>query len=763
MENQENNVIDLRAIVGKVLQKWYWFVISCAIVGALGLLYYFSTTPKYIVDAQVKLRDDGAASAFAGVEVLQFMGMGGSKSTEDEIALMTSRDILMQVVRELDIQTTYRIKKGLRWEGQYAAERDLKIVYPPMFLDTTITGVRVSLKVRKSDYVVRLKYKRFHSEKFVVKDLTRPIPTEIGPVRFEVRRPLDAGAKYRMYTPCILRLVDAYAKQISVAPLKKGSQIIKLSTVTDETEKLLDFIKKQVELYNLDAILDKKVMAEATDNFIGERLTLIEQELADAEENVEQYKKDNNLTSVSVEAEIYVTESTELRHRLDGLETQMKLVDYVEQFVKDDSKQDQLIPANLGIEDEALSGLITSYDNLALRRIRMERTATADNPVIIQLESQMELMRKNILASIQSVKNSLNIRKADLEALNRAANKRIASLPTQEREYIEVARNKELRQKLYIFLYQKREENALSLVSAVSPAKVVTTAQINPKRQSPRMRNVALVCLILGLGFPCGLLYLIEIFNDKISDRKQFERLIKVPFIGQIINDHAGKNIVIGSGNDSTPAELFRLLRTNIGFVTPDKKCPVLLVTSCIDNEGKTYIASNLAVSLSLLGKNVAIVGLDVRKPCLAAQFGLADRGRLTSYLDSDSCGIDDLIVQSTTYKGLSIIPAGDVPINPSELLQNERLDQLFTALRKQFDFIIVDSAPVAMVSDTFIINRVCDFTLFVSRIGYTTDEMIAYINDLHTNERLNNVVSVLNGVELKGANFGYSYGYAKR
>lgn len=760
METQDTNTIDIRGIIQMLLRKWHWFAISCLLCFGLGVLYYFSTTPKFMVDGEVQFRSGEEAVSVPGADMLQMIGLTGNKKIDDEIAIMTSRDIYMQAVKELDLQSSYYHKNGLRWELQYAEGRDLHVEYAEGFLENMRYGVHIDIKVRKKDYVVKVKYNRlFGSQKFVVTDLTQPIETDAGPIYFEINHPLEKGARYRIITYSLLSRAKGYSKSISVMKLKKESSIVRISTTTTTPALAIDFLNKLIELYNTYAVIDKRVKANTTALFIDERLRLIASELETAETEVEQYKKEKNITDVETNVKIYLQESIEYRHKIEELETQMKLVNYIESFILDENNKDQLIPANLGISDESLAQLINRYDDTLLRRMRINRTATSENPVVLQINDQIEVLRSNILSSIQSVKNSLKISKADLESLSRESNKMLAAVPTTEREYVEKVRNKELQQKLYLYLYQKREENALSLIAAVAPANVGVRPQIDPKIVAPRIKFIFLICLIFGCAIPAFILYLQNLLNDKITDRKKFIKYIKVPSIGELLNDPKDEPIVVGDGVDSTASELFRLLRTNLIYIKKtDQK--VILVSSSIDHEGKTYVASNLAISFALLGKRVALVDLDLRNPSLAAIFGVSNSTGVTSYLSDIDFASEDITRPSGRMKNLDILPAGPMAINPNELLQSERLDHLFGILRKQYDYIIVDSAPAAMVSDTFVINRLTDLTLFVVRIGVTTIKMTEFANSLVEHQRLNSMVCVLNAANREDLPYDHAYGY---
>jgi capsular exopolysaccharide synthesis family protein len=336
-----------------------------------------------------------------------------------------------------------------------------------------------------------------------------------------------------------------------------------------------------------------------------------------------------------------------------------------------------------------------------------------------------------------------------------------SNLPDQEQEFIEVMRNKVLKEELYLFLYKQREENALTLASTVTPAKVVNTPQMDPTPVAPRLSIIGVFCLILGMLLPLSVMIMYDIMNNRISgEARELENRLKIPLGGSLVKNHHGGHIAVREGENSVSAELFRTLRTNLRFMQPkDVKCPVLLVTSSVNGEGKSYVATNLAISMTLLGKRVALVGLDVRKPTLATYMDLPNQGCLTSYIAEDAYTVDDLIVPSG-INNLDVLPSGVIPPNPSELLQSEKLDQLFVELRQRYDYVIVDSAPVALVGDSYLLNRLVDMTIFVTRANYTTTELIDFINQTHMQQRLPKMVAVLNGVDAKKIGYGYGYGY---
>ena len=595
--------IDIRLWITRILKNWYWFVIGCIIAGGLGVWHYFSTTYKFTVDSEVVLRENDAASMLPQADLMNMLGFGGGKAIADEMLVMNSRDIMRQVIDGLGLQTEYRKKEGLRWLGQYPG-RDLSVVYPTHFVDTMLRVAKISIKVRRNDYLVRVNYGRFVNSRHKVKDLTVPFETCATTLCFNIHNleKMQVGDCYRIVTYPRLPLVNDYCGRFKVSKKQKDANVISISTTTDMPRRGCDVIQKLIDLYNAESVMDKTLMAKNTEAFLSDRLSLMEKELAEAEQIEVQYQESHNIVDIEEEAGLFLKENAEYRKKLTEIETQLNLVQFVLDFVEDDKHSNQLIPANLGITDPALIMLITEYNELMLRKMRVERSASGDNPVLNQMHSQLSLMRENVIATMISVRETLMIAKNDLEKLFYIADVWRDDAPAQIKQYREVVRMKLMKEKLYLFLYQKREENALSLVAAIPPAKIIAVPQMNPIPLSPKWKYYALICLFLGMGFPLGIMILGDMFNNRISmNSKDLEKNLKVKLAGVIANNK-GESVVIREGDHSVAAEMFRTLRTNIRLAQPTGlKCPVILVTSSVNDEGKAHVAINLAISIYLI------------------------------------------------------------------------------------------------------------------------------------------------------------------
>ena len=755
MENRNNNEIDIRKVVRIVIEHWWWFAIGVGICTLLGIAYYLRKAPTWVTDTSIMLRQkDADANPLASLSML---GLSGNQAAEDEVVVLESRGLLHQAIDALNLWDWNAKKSGLRWEEEFR-DPALTIDYVALTDEASKRPFTVKVKPTRKGYKVKTKMGFFKRSSARVEKLDEPIETVAGTLRIHANRPLSTDTTYRVYHARKDLVVAAYRKAIQISQYKKESNIIRMQTKSSLPERDKALLLQMIEQYNMNAIIDKNMIATNTASFIEDRLAIITKELTEAEEAVSEYKEQNKIADLNTQAQLMLHESTVEQRAMAEIETQLSLVDYIDEFLRDEAKRNNLIPANIGVTDASLSSGMSEYNALQLRRMRILRTATEDNPVIEQMDMQLATIRQNIIATIASVRESLKIRQRSLEIRDTQYNRQIQDAPEQQREYVRVVRQQRIREQLYVYLYEKREENALMLAATAEPAKILDMPQYDVRSQSPKLRKLLFICFLLGLIFPAGILYIYLLFNDTIDDAKEFERKLHAPVLGKLVENSRHAHIAIHEGESTVSAELFRLIRTNLRFMLPaEKKSPVILVTSCINGEGKSYVSSNTALSLAILGKKVALVGMDIRKPMLAVYFNLSQKGHLTDYLAEPDMSLDDIIIPSGEHKNLDLIPCGTIPPNPAELLQTERVETLFAELRKRYDYLIVDTAPVAMVSDTYLLDRIADMTIFVCRYKYTQTEMIDYINQVVEQKRMHNVAGVLNGV--KGLRAGYGYG----
>lgn len=737
------------------LHKWYWFVLCLALcVGAM-VLYLQHKTKVYLVASTIMIRSDNNLSRSSlQTDMMQLMGYQTSKVIADEIEIIKSHTIMEQAVRDLNLQTEYRIKQGLRWVGQYPTPA-IGVSYPDRLLDTLRGELMLYIDRTEKDYVLQVEYKGTN-EKIHVTDISMPVNTQVGILRFTEFNQLKAGDKLRAKTLPVVSRSNLFLADLSVRTTKQDGNVIQIGMASDMTSRAKDIISKIIELYNLDAVVDKNIMATNTANFIDERLQIVEAELNEVEGDVENYMKENGVTSMSKELSVILQNQNNYQNEIFDVETQINLLDFLSDYLKQEENSEALIPSNFGVKDASLNSLIGDYNTKMLYKMKVGRSATEQSPIYQQVDEQIATLRNAIFVSVTNIRKGLVIKRNDLQKLSRNMSSQLYHIPERERQYIEIKRQQEIKEKLYIYLYQKREENALTLASTVMPAKTVDPP-IQRGLISPHDKRLMLVAIALGLGLPFLIFFLIDYLNDEVKDQREFQSVVKAPFLGHILYAPSDEVTAVTSHNNSAQAEMFRTIRTNLRFMLPDKQSPVILVTSALNGEGKSYVAINIAASLALLKKKVILVGLDIRKPTLAQYLHIDFKGHLTSYLLDASMPIDDLVIPSGVADSLDVIPSGAIPPNPGELIQSPRMEELFNTLKERYDYIIVDTSPLYLVSDTFHLDKYADMTIFVTRANYISREMLPYIQEIYAEQKMHNMACVLNAST--GAKRGYGYG----
>jgi capsular exopolysaccharide synthesis family protein len=585
------------------------------------------------------------------------------------------------------------------------------------------------------------------------------IDTPQGHISFTKRPDTELG-HYEMNVVIMHpnEVIGHYRKRLSVQQASKQASVLNLSINTPYPEKGKDFLNMLVEVYNNETIEDNKMEAFNTQAFINERIAIIDRELSDAERSVEDYKQQEGLSDLQIDLQRNMQMGSQYEQQLVQVETQLNIVNSLSEYVRNPNNANKTIPANVGIEDPNLAATTSEYNRLVLERERLSQSMTADNPAMIRLEEQIAGLRENINSSISSVQQGLNIQRRDARNQANIYGGRIGVMPTQEREFMELSREQQIKASLFLMLLQKREENALELAATANSAKVLDEA-LTEGQVSPRKMILLLAALMLGVLIPAGIIYLNELLQYKVRTRSDVDRLSKVPVLGEIPKHNEEKNVVVDEqGNDSID-EAFRMARTNL-LLTLGTDNKVVTITSTVSGEGKTFVAINMALSTAFLNKKVLLIGLDLRIPRLREYLKLETKNGMTNYLSGFEKNIDNLIVQSGLHPNLFVITAGPVPPNPAELLSRPSLDKAIGSLREEFDYIFIDSSPSALVTDTLVMNRVTDATLYVCRMDFSSKGNIRFANNLMQQNKLNNMLLVINDVADFHRGYGYGYGY---
>lgn len=761
-QNNSNELISLPEIAKTIVKNWYLFVISIVCCMAIAFAYSKITKDQYTVCANVMIRTDMSSAGNMASAFMQQFGlgniMGQGASVDDELHVISSHSLMREAAVKMGLNRTHIYKENFfNRETQYK-DFAIDVIDPTMQCDTLSSTLIFKIKVNE-DNLADIKVKRRFFTIADMRKTTLPAKVETPYGTYIVTTTPDyvAGEKYN-YTIRVCSF-DAAAenigKNVDIYIPDKLSNLITLSMQTAYIDYGKDLLNTLTSLYNKRGIKEKNIEAINTAQFINERLSLIANELDSAERKVEKYKQDNKLSDLETEAKIILEQDGEFQATLLETETQSKILEYTLEFISQPENRYSLIPFSNGL-DKGAADAITAYNELALKRLNLANTAKAGSPALKMLEEQIDASRQNVITTVKTALESTNISLKDLRDKEAKFYDRIRTMPTQEREYISIFRQKAIKEELYIFLLQKQEENALTLAMASPKGQIVDEAYnfVEPVSLSTTMKLA--IGFLLGIILPTIYLYLKALFRTKFSTKEEVERMTRIPILGELCTHHSDSNIVVHEGDNSSISELFRLLRTNLQFMLTGKKDKVVLLTSSVSGEGKSFVSVNLAIALALLKKRVLIIGLDIRNPRLSEYFNITSRFGITNYLASEDIEIDQIIVPSQVDPLLDVITAGPVPPNPAELILSNRLDALFDELRKRYDYIIVDSAPVAMVSDTFSLMRIADAVVYVCRANYTQREYIRYCNTLVTDGRLRNVSLIVNATN---SSQGYGYG----
>ena len=777
-ESKEEN-IDVKELLFKYLIHWPWFVgavVACLIAA---WVYLHVSTPVYNISATVLIKDDkkgGSAGMLSGLESLGLDGMiSSSQNIDNEIEVLRSKTIVKEVVEDLGLYISYTDEDEFPSRNMYKTSpvqvsltpQEADLLEEPMIVKMALQlqgSMDVTVKIDDDEY-------QKHFEK-----LPAVFPTDKGTLAFFLtpdsvlsskrtsEETTDSEKTIRNITATInkpLAVAKAYCKNMTIEPTSKTTSVAVISLKNSNVQRGKDFINKLLEMYNINTNNDKNEVAQKTAEFINERIGIISKELGSTEKDLESFKRGAGITDLTSDAQIALTGSAEYEKKRVENQTQINLLQDLQKYMQNEGYE--VLPSNIGLQDLNLAAAINRYNDVLVERKRLLRTSTENNPTIINLDTSISAMKENVQVSLDRVLRGLFITKADLDREASRYSRRISEAPGQEREFVSIARQQEIKAGLYLMLLQKREENAITLAATANNAKIIDEAIADDAPVAPRSKITYLIALILGVGIPVGVIYLLELTKFKIEGRADVEKLTSAPIVGDIpLTDEKQGAIAVFENQNNLMSETFRNVRTNLQFMLGNGK-KVILVTSTVSGEGKSFISGNLAISLSLLGKKVVIVGLDIRKPGLNKVFNISKREQgITQYLANPEKNLMDLVQLSDVSKNLYILPGGTVPPNPTELLARDGLDKAIETLKKIFDYVILDTAPVGMVTDTLLIGRVADLSVYVCRADYTRKNEYTLINELIDGNKLPNLCTVINGLDLKKRKYGYYYGYGK-
>ena len=783
-ENEEKSSFDFATIYTALILNWKWFVLSLIICMGAAHIYLRYATPIYQSAAKLLIKDDeGSRSSFkGGNSIMSATNLGiisNSNGIDNEMEILKSRTLAQQTVYDLKLYVNYRHEGKLKDHILYGDQEvnidmdleHLKKLNAPMNLKITREGRNYHVT---GSYNVPIDNNTFNPEAVYIDKTFSALPatigTRVGVVRFTQNGNYmlrdGESLKATMIAPEIA--AGKYVGNLNVTESSKTTTIVDLVLNDEIPQRAIDYLKQLAIVYNRQANEDKNEIAVRTEQFINQRLEKINAELGSTEGQLENYKKRNNMVELKMNATQAVANADQYAQKLSEANTQVALLDELTRYMNEPSNRHQPIPSNVGLSDASATSLINEYNKIALQRNQLLHSASENSPTVTPLTAQLDDLNSSIKRAMTQARAGLRIQRNSIAAQAGKYEGQINNTPEQERMLTQIGRQQEVKSGLYLMLLQKREENSISLAATADKGKLIDTPVFAGK-VTPKNYMIMLIALILGLAIPAGILFLLEFFRYKIEGHNDVAKLTDLPIIADVaIASERAKtkaDIVVHENKNNLMEEIFRSLRTNLQFLLKQHD-KVIMFTSTTSGEGKTFIASNVAISFALLGKKVILVGLDVRKPRLAELFEIDDHHHgITNLLVKDEVNWNDVkeqIIPSGINDKLDILMAGPVPPNPGELVTRESLDQTMEQLKEHYDYILIDTAPVGLVTDTLALGRISNATVYVCRADFTQKASFGLINSLSMEKKLPNMSIVLNGVDLSKKKYGYYYGYGK-
>lgn len=775
------NKIDYKELLKPYLRHWKWFAASLVLAIALAILYIRYTTPEYAVQGKIQiLEDQSAASELSAFRDLE-MFTGGNTQVEDEVEVLNSRSNLMEVVKglglNLKISSMGRVQNSELYKSHpfkinFLTPDSLIYTKRDEFFITVSTKTNFTLAEEEDTPPKSYSFGSTvttDSGEFVL----IPNDTEMGDY---------IGDRFKVTISPIAAVAQSYQKKLMISIASEMSNIVTITLNDAVEQKGIDIVNALIDTYNSNAIQDKKEIADRTSEFINERISDIYGDLSTVDESAEEFKSGRGITDMASQSNINLSIGAESQQELQDANIQLDIASSMKNIV--DSQQGyEILPANVGLSDPTIANTTARYNELVLERNRLLKSSNEKNPIIVNLNQQLEGLKRSLQSSLNSMTNNLNLQVNNLSSQLSQINARIYSTPGNERALRDITRQQQTTEALYLYLLQKREESQITYASATPKSKVIDRAYgVSEFPVSPKKPIILLASMILGFLFPFSIIYAHELLNNKVHNKVSLEKMVQsIPVLAELPKLSRKDNILVSSGERTVLAESLRILQTNLDYVLKAKKRKdrghVIFVTSSIPGEGKTLIASNLAKILANSNKKVLLIGADIRNPKiyqfysgknidkLGKPYRNKDDKGLTDFLINHEIGIKEIISTLLVDEQIvDIIQSGRIPPNPAELLMSDRMSELLKSVPAHYEYIIVDTAPLMVVSDTLLISEFADQILYVARAGFTETKVLEFPLKLHKEGKLNGLCFVVNGVNSKNLGYGgkYGYGYGK-
>lgn len=757
--------VDIKFIVAKILGNWYWYILSIILFLALAFLMFIYSSPRYAVTARVLVNGyTGSGKGITGLSetnMLSELGMFSVPNTvNNELEIIHSRKIVQQVVYDLQLNVTYLAKGKVRYEESYKSSpffikinNLLDLLPSPIEYDIRVLNANeVKFTDLETDSTFTLKWgdsiKTYYGSWVLEKN---PDVTETNPKH-----------KLGMIITSYGAALNRYMTAIEAVTTNEFVNIIDLEIDGPTPQRNEDILSRLLEIYVRSDIGERNRIADSTIGFINSRIGGVAADLDNIDRGIENFKKENNLTDLSEDAKLVLNATSDLNKELATKEVQLKVITDLENYLTDSKNTGRVMPTTAPIQDPAFVNTLEKYNGLQLQRQAYLQNSTESNPLIKNIDMQLSQLRGDLLTMMRTFKNGIVVARNDLQGRNADIMNRMQKVPTQERQFLDFTRRQNVMQELYLFLLQTREQSAVSKTNNISPIRVFDTPQRAPLPYFPNFILLSIAAIFLGLVIPSVMIFMRELLNTKVLTTDDIVAATNVPIVAEIVHTKSEKQILVSKDSRSEISEQFRTLRTNLQFLLPNPSEKVIMTTSSMSGEGKSFVAMNLATVLSLSGKKVCLMEMDLRKPRISTALNMDNSLGFSNYIVSEGFTSKDIIKQTNIHPDFYLIGSGTLPPNPAELLVHDKVAKLFTELKAQFDYIVIDCSPVGLVTDSLLLGRFADIVLYVVRQRHTFKKQIGIVQSLQNDRKFRKLDIIFNDVKsIPGYGYGYGYGHS--